>query len=153
MGSALMQGMSRVTEQEADADAPLIERVANGGWPALASLYDRYRIPLFHYLLQLTSDHGLAEELLRDTLVAVWKGAHTFRSRSRVQTPGCSASLAGRPTIRCVAEAFCLPARAAWTGYPRMVLNPRPRSWPASSAMSSREPWARWPRCIERFSF
>jgi RNA polymerase sigma-70 factor (ECF subfamily) len=39
-----------------------------------------------NYLLQLTPDYGLAEELLQDTLMAVWKSASTFESRSSVQT-------------------------------------------------------------------
>ncbi len=46
----------------------------------------RYQRPLFHYLLQLTPDYGLAEELLQDTLVAVWKSACSFEQRSSVLT-------------------------------------------------------------------
>ena len=52
----------------------------------LAELYVRYQRPLFHYLLQLTPDYGLAEELLQDTLVAVWKSAQSFADRSSVLT-------------------------------------------------------------------
>jgi DNA-directed RNA polymerase specialized sigma24 family protein len=37
-------------------------------------------------LLQLTPDYGLAEELLQDTLVAVWKSARSFEGRSSVLT-------------------------------------------------------------------
>jgi RNA polymerase sigma-70 factor (ECF subfamily) len=37
-------------------------------------------------LLQLTPDYGLAEELLQDTLVAVWKSAGSFAGRSSVRT-------------------------------------------------------------------
>jgi RNA polymerase sigma-70 factor (ECF subfamily) len=38
------------------------------------------------YLLQLTSDYGLAEELLQDTLLAIWSSATTFAGRSRPRT-------------------------------------------------------------------
>ncbi len=67
-------------------DAEMVQRVARGDRQALAELYSRYQRPLFHYLLQLTPDYGLAEEMLQDTLVAVWKSARSFEGRSSVLT-------------------------------------------------------------------
>ncbi len=67
-------------------DARLIKRIGRGDWQALSELYARYQRPLFAYLLQLTPDYGLAEELLQDTLVAVWKSARNFEGRSSVLT-------------------------------------------------------------------
>ncbi len=67
-------------------DRQVLRRIAAGDRQALAELYVRYQRPLFSYLLQLTPDYGLAEELLQDTLVAVWKSAHSFEGRSSVQT-------------------------------------------------------------------
>jgi RNA polymerase sigma-70 factor (ECF subfamily) len=74
-----------MSESLAD-DAEMVQRVARGDRQALAELYTRYQRPLFHYLLQLTPDYGLAEEMLQDTLVAVWKSAHSFEGRSSVLT-------------------------------------------------------------------
>lgn len=73
------------TEPLAD-DAQLIGRIARGDRQALSELYARYQRSLFSYLLQLTPDYGLAEELLQDTLVAVWKSARSFEGRSSVLT-------------------------------------------------------------------
>ena len=73
-------------ELPAEDDRQLVQRIATGDRQALAELYVRYQRPLFHYLLQLTPDYGLAEELLQDTLVAVWKSAHSFEQRSSVLT-------------------------------------------------------------------
>lgn len=67
-------------------DAEMVQRVARGDRQALAELYGRYQRPLFQYLLQLTPDYGLAEEMLQDTLVAVWKSAPSFEGRSSVLT-------------------------------------------------------------------
>lgn len=67
-------------------DVQLIERIGRGDRQALSELYARYQRVLFAYLLQLTPDYGLAEELLQDTLVAVWKSAHSFEGRSSVLT-------------------------------------------------------------------
>ena len=67
-------------------DAQLIRRIGRGDRQALSELYARHQRVLFAYLLQLTPDYGLAEELLQDTLVAVWKSAHSFEGRSSVLT-------------------------------------------------------------------
>ena len=73
-------------ERPADEDAQTLRRIAGGDRQALTDLYLRFRLPLFRYLLQLTPDHGLAEELLQDTLVAVWKSARSFEGRSSGRT-------------------------------------------------------------------
>ena len=67
-------------------DRQLLKRIAGGDRQALTELYARYQRLLFNYLLQLTPDYGLAEELFQDTLVAVWKSASSFGGRSSVQT-------------------------------------------------------------------
>lgn len=67
-------------------DAQLIRQIARGDRQALSELYARYQRSLFAYLLQFTPDYGLAEELLQDTLVAVWKSARSFGERSSVLT-------------------------------------------------------------------
>jgi RNA polymerase sigma-70 factor (ECF subfamily) len=72
--------------QDADADAELLARIAARDRGALADLYARHQRPLFRYLCQLTPDHGLAEEILQDTLVGAWQGAARFEGRSSVRT-------------------------------------------------------------------
>ena len=59
--------------------------MAAGDRAALAELYARYRRPLLAYLRLITADAGLAEELLQDTLLAAWTGAHGFAGRASVQ--------------------------------------------------------------------
>ncbi|HEY7124151.1 MAG TPA: sigma-70 family RNA polymerase sigma factor [Ktedonobacterales bacterium] len=73
-------------ESLAEQDQQMITRIAAGDREALDNLYLRYRQPLFRFLLHLTPDYGLAEELLQDTLVAVWQSARSFQRRSSVQT-------------------------------------------------------------------
>jgi RNA polymerase sigma-70 factor, ECF subfamily len=73
-------------DKPTDDDRQLLRRIAGGDRQALTELYARYQRLLFNYLLQLTPDYGLAEELFQDTLVAVWKSASSFGGRSSVQT-------------------------------------------------------------------
>ena len=80
-----VQGIRRMSKPLAD-DRHIVQRIAGGDRQALAELYARYQRPLFNYLLQLTPDYGLAEEILQDTLVAIWKSAKSFEGRSSVST-------------------------------------------------------------------
>jgi len=77
--------MSGTTPPTRD-DQSLVASIAAGDREALAELYARYQQSLYSYLLQLTPDHGLAEEMLQDTLVAAWKSARSFEGRSTVLT-------------------------------------------------------------------
>lgn len=75
-------------EQAEDAvpDEILLARVAGGDVDALAALYVRHQRPLQAYLVVLTQDPGLVEELLQDTLLAVWMGANGFAGRASVRS-------------------------------------------------------------------
>lgn len=75
----------REEETAADSDLQLVKAVALGDRQALSDLYLRYSRPLLHYLTHFTSDRGVAEELLQDTLVAVWKSAYSYRGEASVQ--------------------------------------------------------------------
>lgn len=86
MESMALQGVTWMTTEPLADDVQLVLRIARGDRQALSELYARYQRPLFAYLLQLTPDYGLAEELLQDTLVAVWKSARSFEGRSKVLT-------------------------------------------------------------------
>ncbi|HEX7736542.1 MAG TPA: RNA polymerase sigma factor [Ktedonobacteraceae bacterium] len=86
MESLALQEVSWMAAKPLVDDAQLIKQIGRGDRQALSELYARYQRVLFSYLLQLTPDYGLAEELLQDTLVAVWKSAQGFEGRSSVLT-------------------------------------------------------------------
>ncbi|MGI5488674.1 RNA polymerase sigma factor [Microtetraspora malaysiensis] len=67
-------------------DADVLARVADGDAAALGELYERYSRPLFAFLFRLAGDRGTAEEILQDTLLALWRSAGTYQSRSSVST-------------------------------------------------------------------
>jgi RNA polymerase sigma-70 factor (ECF subfamily) len=64
----------------------LIERISQGDRDALVHLYEQNRRSLLSYLRVMTADNGLAEEILQDTLYAVWTGAGRFQRRSSGRT-------------------------------------------------------------------
>ena len=67
-------------------DLGLARRIASGDRGALEELYARHRLPLFGYLLGLAPDWETAEEILQDTLVAVWRSAGSYEGRSPLRT-------------------------------------------------------------------
>jgi RNA polymerase sigma-70 factor (ECF subfamily) len=69
-----------------DDDRDLLARTGAGDRQALTELYTRHRGAIFAYLLRLTPDQHLAEDLLQETFVAVWKSAASFSGRSTVKT-------------------------------------------------------------------
>jgi RNA polymerase sigma-70 factor (ECF subfamily) len=69
-----------------DDDDTLLAAVAGGDRLALRKLYTTYHGRLFRFLMRVTHDAQLAEEILNDTLWIVWRGASGFRGQSRVST-------------------------------------------------------------------
>ena len=60
------------------ADAALVRAVAAGSHDALAALYDRHADAVFASASRLTSDRGMAEEVVQETFLAMWDRAETF---------------------------------------------------------------------------
>jgi len=68
------------------ADETLVRQVADGDAAALAGLYRRYGARLSGFLQRYAGDRMLAEEILQDTLLAVWRSAGVYAGRSSVRT-------------------------------------------------------------------
>jgi RNA polymerase sigma-70 factor, ECF subfamily len=69
-----------------DPDAILMRRIALGDMGAMDALYERFGLRVLNYLIGQLGDVGLAEEVLQDVMLTVWKNAIGFRGESRVQT-------------------------------------------------------------------
>jgi RNA polymerase sigma-70 factor, ECF subfamily len=67
-------------------DHQLVRRVAAGDDTALAELYRRHGQVVLSQILFVVEERALAEEILQDTMLAVWRQAATFRGESRVGT-------------------------------------------------------------------
>jgi RNA polymerase sigma-70 factor, ECF subfamily len=67
-------------------DTALIEAVAGGDRGAMQALYARHHVRVFRFLLRLTNDASLAEELVSDVFFAVWRNAARFAGKSEPST-------------------------------------------------------------------
>jgi len=76
----------QVTARETSSDEMLIRRIAGGDQLAMRTLFGRHRVPLYRWLLRLVGDEALAEDLLSDVFLDVWRQAASFQARSSVST-------------------------------------------------------------------
>ena len=74
------------TDQQEEPDFELIAATAAGGSAAFEALYARYERRVFRYVCTFVRQPALAEEVVIDTMMAVWKGARDFNRDSRAST-------------------------------------------------------------------
>src|SRR5881396_4106740 len=72
--------------REIASDEVLIRRIAGGDRLAMQTLFVRHRVALYRWLLRLVGDEALAEDLLSDVFLDVWRQAAKFEARSSVST-------------------------------------------------------------------
>ena len=71
------------------SDEALIKRIAGGDQLAMRTLYARHRIPLYRWLLRIVRNETVAEDLLSEVFLDVWRQA------ASLTMPGQPKRLAG----------------------------------------------------------
>jgi len=74
------------SSDDAASDEALIKRIAGGDQLAMRTLYARHRIPLYRWLLRIVRNETVAEDLLSDVFLDVWRRAASFEGRASVST-------------------------------------------------------------------
>jgi RNA polymerase sigma-70 factor (ECF subfamily) len=77
---------SAVAQAPVRDDVTLLRRVADGDRLAFEALYRAYRVRLARFLANLVRKPEVVEELIDDTMMAVWRGAEAYSGASRVST-------------------------------------------------------------------
>ena len=67
-------------------DAGLLRRIGQGDEDAMASFYREHGRAVFAQVLLVVGERVLAEEIVQDTMLAVWNGAGSFRGDSSVRS-------------------------------------------------------------------
>jgi RNA polymerase sigma-70 factor (ECF subfamily) len=68
------------------SDAALVERVGFGDKAAMAALYARHSLRIYRFILRLTGDATVAEDVLSEVFLDVWRSAARFKRESQVST-------------------------------------------------------------------
>jgi len=69
-----------------NSDETLIARIAEGDRRAFTELYERHADRIFRFAMSIVRRAHLAEEVLQETMIVVWKRAKAFKGNSKVTT-------------------------------------------------------------------
>ena len=70
--------MREINPAEKQFDAELIARIARGEEAAFAQLYDRFSVPLYSLVRQITNDDTEAQDALSEGFMQIWRRAATY---------------------------------------------------------------------------
>ena len=77
----------RTASSADDADRAVLALVTAGQLDALQELYDRYRVMAYSIALRITTDASLAEDVVQDAFLGVWRNAARYaEGRGSVKT-------------------------------------------------------------------
>jgi RNA polymerase sigma factor (sigma-70 family) len=68
------------------SDEALIRRIAGGDRLAMQALFARHQMRVYRYVMRLVRDEHMAEDVVSDVFLGVWRTAGRFEARSMVST-------------------------------------------------------------------
>jgi RNA polymerase sigma-70 factor (ECF subfamily) len=71
---------------QSTSDEELISRIAKGDRLAMQVLFARHHVRVFRFVVRFVRDDGLAEDLISEVFLDVWRQADRFEGRSQVST-------------------------------------------------------------------
>jgi RNA polymerase sigma-70 factor, ECF subfamily len=71
---------------QATSDEMLLEGIATGGRTAMHILYCRHNVRVYRFILRIVRDTTMAEDLVSQVFLDVWRTARRFEGRSQVST-------------------------------------------------------------------
>ena len=74
---------------QSDREAPdqsLIKAIAGGDRRAMHTLYTRHNVRIYRFILRLVKNAALAEDLVSEVFVDVWRDARSFKGKSQIST-------------------------------------------------------------------
>jgi RNA polymerase sigma-70 factor, ECF subfamily len=71
---------------QATSDEMLVESIADGDKGAMQTLYSRHHVGTYRFVLRIVRDRSLAEDLVSQVFLDVWRTAAHFEGRSKAST-------------------------------------------------------------------
>jgi RNA polymerase sigma-70 factor, ECF subfamily len=71
---------------QSNSDDVLIGRIATGDRLAMQVLFARHHVRVYRFVLRLVRDESVAEDLISEVFLDVWRQAGRFEGRSQVST-------------------------------------------------------------------
>ncbi len=83
INAAARQG---IIAAQATSDEMLLEGIADGGKSAMHIFYARHHTRVYRFILRMVRDTTIAEDLVSQVFLDVWRTARQFEGRSQVST-------------------------------------------------------------------
>jgi RNA polymerase sigma-70 factor, ECF subfamily len=71
---------------QATSDETLLRGIADGNRNAMHTLYARHNVRVYRFILRIVRDSTMAEDLVSQVFLDVWRTARQFEGRSQVST-------------------------------------------------------------------
>jgi RNA polymerase sigma-70 factor (ECF subfamily) len=78
--------VARQATASAASDETLIARIASGDRLAMRVLFARHHVRVYRFVLRIVRDEALAEDLISEVFLDVWRQATSFEARSTAST-------------------------------------------------------------------
>ena len=85
INAAARQG---IIAAQATSDEMLLQDIAEGGRSAMHTLYARHNVRVYRFILRIVRDTTMAEDLVSQVFLDVWRTAAQFEAVPR-SPPGC----------------------------------------------------------------
>jgi RNA polymerase sigma-70 factor, ECF subfamily len=81
-----ISGRPRQASASKPADDVLIESIGKGDRRAMVSLFIRHNVRIHRFVMRLTGKTSIAEDVVSEVFLDIWRGAAEFSGRSNVST-------------------------------------------------------------------
>jgi len=80
------QASQGIIAAQATSDDMLLESIADGNRTSMHILYCRHNVRVYRFILRMVRDRGMAEDVLSEAFLDVWRRADRFEGRSAAST-------------------------------------------------------------------
>jgi RNA polymerase sigma-70 factor (ECF subfamily) len=84
--AATTKACQRVVAAQATSDEVLLKSIADGGKAAMHVFYARHNARIYKFILRIVRDTTVAEDVVSQVFLDVWRTASQFEGRSQVST-------------------------------------------------------------------
>ena len=86
MQTSFSQNVSSSSDGVGASDDDLVRRIASGDTLAMRVLFSRHQMKVHRFVLRLVRDESVAEDMISEVFLDVWRQANRFEGRSSVVT-------------------------------------------------------------------
>jgi RNA polymerase sigma-70 factor (ECF subfamily) len=79
-------GLQGIIAARATSDEMLLQSIAGGDRTAMHTLYSRHNVRVYRFVLRMVRDTSIAEDLVSQVFLDVWRTADQFEGRAQVST-------------------------------------------------------------------